>query len=71
MTVLFRKNGDYASRQELLDDCWKNDQFIADNTLAVNITRLRKKCRTLNLPNFIQTKKTVGYALNEGRVENG
>lgn len=71
MTVLFRKNGDFASREELLDYCWKNDQFIDDNTLAVNITRLRKKCRELSLSNFIQTKKNVGYALNEGRVENG
>jgi len=46
-----------------LDFCWQNDQFIDDNTLAVNISRLRKKLKSMGLSGFIKTKKKVGYRL--------
>ncbi|HEL2247520.1 TPA: winged helix-turn-helix transcriptional regulator, partial [Streptococcus suis] len=42
---------------------WNSDIFVDDNTLSVNIARLRKKLAELRLPNLIMTKKGVGYGL--------
>ncbi|HCW9358251.1 TPA: winged helix-turn-helix domain-containing protein, partial [Staphylococcus aureus] len=41
--------------------CWESENFIDDNTLAVNMTRLRKKLNTIGVNDFIITKKNVGY----------
>ena len=46
------------------EKCWHGDDYIDDNTLAVNITRLRKKFADIKLNDFIQTKKGSGYYLN-------
>ncbi|MCT7786507.1 MAG: winged helix-turn-helix domain-containing protein, partial [Lactobacillus iners] len=43
--------------------CWQGDAFIDDNTLAVNIARLRKKLKTVGYDELIQTKKGIGYYL--------
>ena len=40
---------------------WENDSFVDDNTLTVNMTRLRKKLEGIGLKNFIVTKKGMGY----------
>ena len=40
---------------------WETDSYVDDNTLTVNITRLRKKLQELGLNNFIITKKGIGY----------
>jgi len=45
---------------------WENEAFIDDNTLAVNIARLRKKLAEIGLENFIITKKGYGYGLMKG-----
>lgn len=50
-----------------MDKCWQNDFFIDDNTLAVNINRIRKKLNKLGLDDFLLTKKYSGYYLNDGR----
>lgn len=63
LLVLFQAKGDYVARERILDFCWQNDQFIDDNTLAVNMTRIRKKLRQIGLDNFIQTKKKYGYRI--------
>jgi len=63
MTCLFNHGENFAKRGEILDYCWQNDQFIDDNTLAVNISRLRKKLKSIGLSEFIKTKKKVGYRL--------
>src|SRR5699024_11729712 len=57
LSCLFEHGEAYAKREEILDYCWQNDQFIDDNTLAVNISRLRKKLKEIGLDNFIETKK--------------
>ena len=49
-----------------MDRCWQNDNFIDDNTLAVNINRLRKKLSQIGLEGLIETKKGIGYYLREG-----
>ena len=49
------------SRELIMDKLWATDSFIDDNTLTVNINRLRKKLKDFGLDDFIQTKKGVGY----------
>lgn len=69
LTVLFQHQGQYVSREDILDYCWQNNQFIDDNTLAVNMTRIRKKLRSIDLERFIETKKNFGYRVaKEGEV---
>ncbi len=53
----------YVSKNTLIERCWKNEQFIDENTLAVNLTRLRKKLKAIGLDKCIETKKNVGYRL--------
>lgn len=65
MEALFRGKGSFVLRSHLLEQCWQGDEFIDDNTLAVNMTRLRKKLADIGHPKFIVTKKNVGYALRE------
>lgn len=47
---------------------WQTDYYIDDNTLTVNINRLRKKLETNGIPNFIQTKFGVGYYIGEEKL---
>lgn len=69
MESLIQGQGNFVSRDTLLDACWQNDQYIDDNTLAVNILRLRKKLTEINLSQLIETKRNEGYRLNrEGFV---
>lgn len=63
METLFRKNGEIAKRDDIINKCWQDENFIDDNTLAVNMTRLRKKLREIELDALIQTKKGIGYFL--------
>lgn len=70
MNILFRKQGGIAKREEIMDKCWQSDNFIDDNTLAVNITRLRKKLHNIGLSDFIKTKKGSGYFI-EGNIDGG
>ena len=56
-----------SNRDSIMDYCWQSDNFIDDNTLAVNMTRLRKKLSEIGFDDLIQTKKGVGYYLKEGK----
>ena len=58
---LFKEKGGYVSREKLIQACWQSNDFISDNTLAVNINRLRKKLSQTQTT--ITTKKNFGYAL--------
>lgn len=64
MESLFRAKGQIVSREKIMEKCWSGDHYIDDNTLAVNVTRLRKKLDAIGLDNFIITKKGQGYTLN-------
>ena len=66
---LFKEQGAVATREKIMDRCWQSDNFIDDNTLAVNITRLRKKLTSIDLKGFIETKKGSGYFLNKNVAE--
>lgn len=61
LEVLMSSKGKIISRDTLMTKLWETDSFIDDNTLTVNITRLRKKLEEYGLSNFIKTKKGLGY----------
>ena len=52
-----------VSREEIMDYLWESESFIDDNTLTVNITRLRNKLEELNLKELLETKRGQGYIL--------
>lgn len=52
-----------VSREDIMDVLWESDCFVDDNTLSVNITRLRSKLEELGLKNIIETKRGQGYIL--------
>ncbi len=61
LQILVLNKGKVISREELITQLWDSDLFIDDNTLTVNINRLRKKLEENNIENFIKTKKGIGY----------
>lgn len=68
LSVLIENKGEIVSRERLMDSLWESDCYIDDNTLTVNINRLRKKLSAHGLDNFIQTKKGIGYLIGEGAI---
>lgn len=52
-----------VSRDELMDELWQTDEFVDDNTLTVNVNRLRRKLEEIGAVNFISTKRGQGYIL--------
>lgn len=55
--------GTIVKREEIMQRLWESDEFIDDNTLTVNMTRLRKKLEELGVQDFIKTKKGIGYII--------
>lgn len=60
---LIEKRGSIVSRDELMDHLWNNSEFINDNTLTVNVSRLRSKLESAGLKDAIETRKGLGYVL--------
>ncbi|MCD7839481.1 MAG: response regulator transcription factor [Erysipelotrichaceae bacterium] len=63
MQLLINKHETYVSRDEVMMALWQSDQFIDDNTLSVNMNRLRKKLEVFHIQGLITTKKGLGYML--------
>ena len=61
--VLMENAGHVVSREDLMIKLWESDSFIDDNTLTVNVTRLRKKLAENGISDFIITKKGLGYLI--------
>lgn len=61
LQLLLENRGKIVSRQALMTRLWESDSFISENTLTVNITRLRKKLESAGLSDLICTKKGAGY----------
>ncbi len=61
--ILMKKAGEIVSRDKIMKELWEDEQFIDDNTLTVNVTRLRKKLESIGLKDAILTKKRQGYIL--------
>lgn len=60
---LFQHCGKVVSRDELMTDLWNNNEYINDNALTVNISRLRSKLKDIGYDNAIETRKGLGYIL--------
>lgn len=60
---LFEQTGRVVSREAMMKRLWNNDCYVDDNTLTVNMTRLRRKLEEAGLPIQILTKKGMGYLL--------
>ncbi len=61
LKTLFEAKGQIVSRDTLMTRLWETDSYVDENTLTVNINRLRRKLEPLGLVNLIQTKKGIGY----------
>ncbi len=61
LLCLMENKGRVVSREQLMERLWESEQFIDENTLTVNVNRLRKKLDAIGLENFITTKFGVGY----------
>lgn len=61
LQILMENKGTAVSRDLIMTRLWETDSFVDDNTLTVNVTRLRRKLEEAGLENFIRTKKGVGY----------
>lgn len=64
LLCLMTNKGKVVSRDELMEQLWETDVFIDENTLTVNVNRLRKKLDNVGLKNFISTKFGIGYIIN-------
>ena len=60
---LMEHNGEIVSRADLIEALWDSQIYIDDNTLSVNVTRLRAKLAELGLPDLIKTRRGMGYQL--------
>ena len=60
---LLQHRGQIIAREVLIEYLWSTQSFIDDNTLSVNITRLRKKITSLGIENPIQTRRGLGYII--------
>ena len=65
LLTLMQNKGKVVSREKLMEVLWETDSFVEENTLSVNVGRLRKKLEAAGLSDFINTKFGVGYILGE------
>lgn len=61
---LASKRGQIISREEIMEYLWEDENFIDDNTLTVNVTRLRNKLEEIKLKELLETRRGQGYILN-------
>ena len=61
LQMLIENAGKIISRDNIITRLWESDEFIDDNTLTVNVARLRRKLEKMGLENVILTKKGIGY----------
>lgn len=63
LQTLLENKGKIVTRDMLMTKIWENDDYIDENTLSVNVNRLRKKLAEMGLNDLITTKKGMGYKL--------
>ncbi|WP_040214293.1 response regulator transcription factor [Clostridium polynesiense] len=61
LNLLIKNSGVILPRDEIMNDLWQSDEFVDDNTLTVNINRLRKKLEEIGVYNYLITKRGQGY----------
>lgn len=65
LQILLENKGKAVSRDEIMTALWESESYIDDNTLTVNVTRIRKRLEEIDLNDFIKTKKGIGYIIGE------
>ena len=65
LLVLMENKGRVVSREKLMEQLWETDCFVDENTLSVNVNRLRKRLESAGLSDFIKTKFGVGYLIED------
>ncbi|SMF75158.1 two-component system, OmpR family, bacitracin resistance response regulator BceR [Paenibacillus uliginis N3/975] len=65
LKVLIERKNQIVSREDIIKSLWDNEHFVSDNTLTVNVNRLRKKLENIALDPFIETKVGQGYMATE------
>ena len=63
LQIFMRSPGEIISRSQIMDSLWQSDEFIDDNTLTVNINRLRKKLESVGVMDFLKTRRGQGYQI--------
>lgn len=63
LLVLMENKGQVVSRERLMEQLWETDSFVDENTLSVNVNRLRRRLEAVGLHSFITTKFGVGYLI--------
>ena len=64
LRILMENAGSIISRSELMDELWQTDAFVDDNTLTVNVNRLRRSLQSAGIPDdFITTRRGLGYVV--------
>ena len=61
LQVLFENKGRAVTRETLMQRLWETDSFVDENTLSVNVTRLRRKLDSIGAAGLIETRKGMGY----------
>ena len=61
LQLLMEHRGEIVSREAIMTRLWESDSFVDENTLTVNVARLRKKLESAGLTDFIRTRKGAGY----------
>ena len=69
LQMLMENAGKIVARDDIIARLWESDEFIDDNTLTVNVARLRKKLENAGMEGRIKTKKGIGYYLDKQRKE--
>lgn len=63
LSYLMKNKGNIVSRDSLMEYLWNSELFVDDNTLSVNVTRIRKKLEELGIENAIETRRGLGYIM--------
>lgn len=63
LSYLMERKGKIVSREDLMEHLWNSDYYVDDNTLSVNVTRIRKKLQELGIENVIETRRGLGYIM--------
>lgn len=63
LSILMENKGNIVTREKIMRKLWESENFVDDNTLTVNVTRLRKKLEYVGKTDFIITKKGQGYII--------
>lgn len=61
LRLLMTRAGEIVSRDEIMDELWQGDEFVDDNTLTVNVNRLRARLKEIDAGDFLTTRRGQGY----------